>query len=39
MPSKLNYIVYEEQSTISPNDFNIYLEVIKEGCDVLKTAE
>ena len=39
MPSKLNYIVYKEQSTISPNHFNSYLEVVKEGCDVLKTVE
>ena len=39
MPSKLNYIVYKEQSTISPNHFNRYLEVVKEGCDVLKTVE
>ena len=39
MPSKLNYIVYKEQSTISPNHFNRYLEVVKEGCDILKTVE
>ena len=39
MPSKLNYIVYKEQSTISPNHFKRYLEVVKEGCDVLKTVE
>ena len=34
MPSKLNYFVYKEQSTISSNHFNSYLEVVKEGCDV-----
>ena len=39
MLSKLNYFVYKEQSTISPNHFNRYLEVVKEGCDVLKTVE
>ena len=39
MPSKLNYFVCKEQSTISPNHFNRYLEVVKEGCDVLKTVE
>ena len=37
MPSKLNYFVYKEQSTISPNHFNRYLRVVKEGCDVSKT--
>ena len=36
MTSKLNYIVYKEQSTISPNHFNRYLEVVKERCDVFK---
>ena len=39
MPSKLNYFVYKEQSTICPNHFHRYLEVLKEGCDVLKTVE
>ena len=39
MPSKLNYIAYKEQSTISPNHFNRYLEVVKEDRDVLKTIE
>ena len=39
MPSKLNYIVHKEQSTISPNHFNRYLEVVKERCDVLKMVE
>ena len=39
MPSKLNYFVYVEQSTISPNHFSKHLEVVKEGCDVLKTVE
>ena len=39
MPSKLNYTVYKEQSTISPNHLNRYLEVVKEDCDVLKTGE
>ena len=31
--------VYKEQSTISPNHFNRYLEVVKEGGDVLKSVE
>ena len=35
MPSKFNYFVYKEQSSIFPNHFNRYLEVLKEGCDVL----
>ena len=39
VPSKLDYIVYKEQSTISPNHFKRYLEVVKEGCDVLKKVE
>ena len=39
MTSKLNYIVYKELSTISPNHFNRYLEVVKERCDVLKMVE
>ena len=39
MPSKFNYFVYKEQSSIFPNHFNRYLEVVKEGCDVLKTVE
>ena len=39
MPSKLNYTVYKEQGIIFPNHFNRYLEVVKEGCDVLKTVE
>ena len=39
MPSKFNYFVYEEQSSILPNHFNRYIEVVKEGCDVLKTVE
>ena len=39
VPSKLNYFVYEEQSTISSYHFNRYLEVLKEGCGVLKTVE
>ena len=38
MPSKLNYFVYKEESTISPNHFNRYLEVVKEGCDVKKAV-
>ena len=32
VPAKLNYFVYEEQSTISSYHFNRYLEVVKEGC-------
>ena len=39
MRSKFNYFVYKEQSSIFPNHFNRYLEVVKEGCDVLKTVE
>ena len=39
VPSKLDYIVYKEQSTISPNHFKRYLELVKAGCDVLKTIE
>ena len=39
MPSKFNYFVYKEQSSIFPNHFNRYLEVVKEGCGVLKTVE
>ena len=39
MPSKFNYFVYKEQSSIFPNHFNRYLEVVKEGCSVLKTVE
>ena len=39
VPSKLDYIVYKEQNTISPNHFKRYLEVVKEGYDVLKTVE
>ena len=39
MPSKFNYFVYKEQNSIFPNHFNRYLEVVKEGCGVLKTAE
>ena len=38
MPSKLHYFVYKEESRISQNHFNRYLEVVKEGCDVLKTV-
>ena len=34
MPSKLNYFVFKEQSTISLNHFDIYLEVSKEGWDI-----
>ena len=32
MPSKFNYFVYKEQSSIFPNHLNRYLEVLKEGC-------
>ena len=39
MPSKFNYFVYKEQGSIFPNHFNRYLEVVKEGCVVLKTVE
>ena len=39
MPSKFNYFVYKEQSSIFPNHFNRYLEVVKEGYDVLKKVE
>ena len=39
MPSKLNYFVYKEQSSISSNHFNRYLEAVKESCDVLNTVE
>ena len=39
MPSKLNYFEFKEQSTISPNHYNRYLKVAKEGCDVLTTVE
>ena len=38
MPSKLHYFVYKEENRISQNHLNRYLEVVKEGCDVLKTV-
>ena len=38
MPSKLHYFVYKEESRICPNHCNRYLEVVKEGCDVLKAV-
>ena len=39
MPSKFNFFVYKEQCSIFPNHFNRYLEVLKEGCDVLKALQ
>lgn len=39
MPSKFNYFVEKEQSSVSPNHFTRYLEVVKKGCDGLKTVE
>ena len=39
MPSKFNYFVYKEHRSIFTNHFNRYLEVLKEGCDVLKTVQ
>ena len=36
---KFNYFVYKEQSSIFRNHLNRYLEVVKEGCVVLKTVE
>ena len=39
VPSKLNYFVHKEQSIISSNHFDRYLEGVKEGCGDLKTVE
>ena len=39
MLSKFNFFVYKEQCSIFPNNFNTNLEVLKEGCDVLKTVQ
>ena len=39
MLSTFNFFVYKEQCSIFPNNFNTNLEVLKEGCDVLKTVQ
>ena len=39
MLSTFNFFVYKEQCSIFPNNFNTILEVLKEGCDVLKTIQ
>ena len=36
---EIDYFVDKEQSSISPNHFTRYLEVVEKRCDGLKTVE